>query len=111
VDTLSTISAIFTFGGFLAATYLVSWQFRIHPRDRQEWAAMAFFIALSVMLALISWSNTGGPRVGSSLHGTLIYLGVMASLIWLAVETRVINAPKWKKNKETQAREEDSWLP
>jgi hypothetical protein len=99
-----SINVLFTIGGFFAALYLLSWQIRIHASDKQQWAAFALIGSLALILAQLAWSNLGGLPMRDSVRGNLTYLFVMASLIWLALETRNINLRILKARKAREER-------
>lgn len=91
MPTTLQVSAVLTFAGFLAALYLLSWQIRIRPRDRQAWAALALIASLMAILGQLCWFYLGGPSLGQSTRGVVSYAAVMLSLVFLAWETRSIN--------------------
>jgi 4-amino-4-deoxy-L-arabinose transferase-like glycosyltransferase len=93
------INTAFTVGGLIAALYLLSWQARIRPRDKQAWAAVALVLSLAVILAQLAWSNLGGAPLRDSIRGSISYLAVMLSLIALAMETRRTNMEIQRRRK------------
>ena len=89
--TIMHVSGWLTIGGFIACLYLLSWQLRIKPCDRQSWAAMFFLLSLSLILAQLALAYLGGPPLGDSWRGNVSFFLVMISLIGLAIETRRVN--------------------
>lgn len=99
------INAAETIGGCLAAIYLLSWQVRIGPRDRQSWAALVLILALAVTLAQVFVAYIGVAPFGMSWRSNLSYAAITLSLVWLAWETRAINREIMRRRKLRHIRE------
>lgn len=89
--TAAQINSVLTICGFLAASYLLSWQVRVWPADRQAWAALSLIASLTIILGLVALATAGILPFAMTWRSNVSYGLVMLALMWLAWETRRIN--------------------
>lgn len=97
------VSGGLTLIGLVAALYILSWQFRVGPKDRQMWAAVSVFVAWAALLGQLGWAYLGGEALGMTPRGLATYAGVCLSLGWFALETRRFNlmVERRRRHRET----------
>lgn len=82
------ITGIETFIAFLGLLYLLREQFRLGPRDQQEWSAVLFVMATALIVGQLSLSYLGGPSLGTGARGNVSYALWVGSIVWFVVSTR-----------------------
>lgn len=87
-DVFLTLSGALAGVGFMAVAYLISWQIRLGPDDRQKMAAVVFFVCFALLLFQLALAYLFGYPLGRGWRGLVTFGGVVLSAVGLAYETR-----------------------